>query len=436
MFLLYSFLLTIGFLVLLPRFLFQPKYAAGLRQRFGKLPAFQQNGKPVLWLHCVSVGETNAARPLVKEIKEHFPEYRLVVSTTTKTGQKLAKEIFAKDAELVFYFPFDWKFTVHRALRHIKPSIVLIMETEIWFHFVREAHKTGVKVFVVNGRLSEKSVTRYAWIPNTMRRVLHHIDLALMQGSVDAKRLLGLGSRNTKVKVTGNIKFDQPFDETESALTQQFRERFAISKDAPLIVASSTHAPEEKLILQAFKETWKHSTGNLPRLLIAPRHPERFAEVENLIKASGFEWTKRSAVASEADQSAEVILLDSIGELRAVYPLAEIVFVGGSLIPHGGQNVLEPAAAQKTIVTGFYTMNFTEIVKEFLAQDALLQLPKLSEKETPEKLAETFSQLLRNTELREKLARNAFAVMKKNRGATEKTIEYIKSFLLNDGKFL
>lgn len=434
MFLLYSFLLTIGFIVLLPRFLFQPKYAAGLRQRFGRLPAFVQNGKPVLWLHCVSVGEANAARPLVKEIKENFPEYRLVVSTTTKTGQQLAKEIFARDAELVFYFPFDWKFTVHRALRHIKPSIVLIMETEIWFNFVREAHKTGVKVFVVNGRLSDKSITRYNWIPKTMRRVLHHIDLALMQSSVDAKRLLGLGSRNTKVKVTGNIKFDQPFDETESALTKELRERFAVSMDAPLIIAASTHAPEEKLILQAFKETWKNSTGNLPRLLIAPRHPERFAEVENLIKESGFEWAKRSANQSDADKNAEVILLDSIGELRAVYLLAEIVFVGGSLIPHGGQSVLEPAIAEKAIVTGFYTMNFSEIVKEFLAQDALVQLPKLGEKEVAVKLAETFSELLRYPERREKLAKNAFGVVKKNRGATEKTVEYIKSFLLNDGK--
>jgi len=434
MFFLYSVLLTVGFILLLPRFLFQAKYAAGLRQRFGKLPDFQSGGKPVLWLHCVSVGETNAARPLVKKLKETFPEYILVVSTTTRTGQNLAKEAFAKDAAFIFYFPFDWKFTVHRVLNKIKPSVVLIMETEIWFNFVREAHKTGVKVFVVNGRLSDKSVSHYAWIPKTMRRVLHHIDLALMQTSTDAKRLLGLGSRNTKVKVTGNIKFDQSYDETESDLTGKLRGRFGVSADAPLIIAASTHAPEERLLLQAFKETWKNSGGNLPRLLIAPRHPERFAEVENLIKESGFEWAKRSAKESEADKNAEVILLDSIGELRAAYPLAEIVFVGGSLIPHGGQNILEPAVAEKAIVTGFYTHNFTEIVKEFLAQDALIQLPKLSDKEIPARLAEEFSQLLRHTEQREKLAKNAFSVMKKNRGATEKTIEYIKSFLLTDGK--
>jgi 3-deoxy-D-manno-octulosonic-acid transferase len=434
MFFLYSFLLSVAFVVLLPRFLFQKKYATGLRQRFAHLPDFQATDRPVMWLHCVSVGETNAARPLVKELKKNFPDYRLVVSTTTQTGQNLAKEVFKEDAELIFYFPFDWKFTVRRVLRKIKPRVVLIMETEIWFNFVREAHKSGAKIFIVNGRLSEKSVNRYSWIPNTMRRVLHHIDLALMQSGADSKRLLGLGTRNTKVKVTGNIKFDQSYDDTESALTKELRARFAVSKDAPLIVAASTHAPEERWILQAFKETRKNSKANTPRLLIAPRHPERFAEVEALIKASGFVWAKRSAETSSRDESAEVILLDSIGELRAVYPLAEIVFVGGSLISHGGQSVLEPAIAERAIVTGFYTMNFAEIVKEFLAQNALVQLPKLAVEEIPEKLAEVFLQLLQDAERRENLAKNAFEVMKKNRGATGKTIEYIKSFLLADKK--
>ena len=434
MFLFYSFLLTVAFVVLLPRFLFQRKYAAGWRQRFGKLPAFEQNEQPVLWLHCVSVGETNAARPLVKALKAEFPEYRLVVSTTTLTGQNLAKEVFKDDAELVFYFPFDWKFTVRRALKHINPSVVILMETELWFNFIRESHKSGAQVLIVNGRLSEKSVRRYGLIPKTMRRVLHHVDLALMQTSADMKRLLGLGSRGTKVRVTGNIKFDQDFDEMESDLTKELRTRFDVAKDAPLIIAASTHAPEEKWVLQAFKEARKNFKANPPRLLIAPRHPERFAEVENAIKDSGFDWAKRSESASENDKTAEVILLDSIGELRSVYPLAEIVFVGGSLIPHGGQSILEPAISEKAIITGFYTMNFAEIVKEFLAQDALIQLPKTSETEAAVKLAAAFSDLLKDKERRERLAKNAFAVMKKNRGATAKTVEYIKAVLSSDGK--
>jgi 3-deoxy-D-manno-octulosonic-acid transferase len=428
MFFLYSLLLAIGFLVFLPRFLFQKKYAAGFRERLGNLPDdFNAEGKPVVWLHAVSVGETQAARPLVAEIRKNFPEYKLVVSTTTLTGQTLAKEIFAADAALVFYFPFDFKFSVRRALRKIKPDAVLLMETEIWLNFLREASKSGAKVIIVNGRLSEKSAGRYALIPKTMRRVLHYVDLALMQTGADAKRLMRLGIRNTKVKITGNIKFDQPFDAGESDLTREFRERFAASNDAPLIVAASTHAPEERLILEAFKAVYKRLPDKLPRLMLVPRHPERFAEVAELIRASGFEWAKRSEQPSARDRAAEIILLDSIGELRAVYPLAEIVFVGGSLIPHGGQSVLEPAAAKKAIVTGFYTMNFAAITKEFSAQDALIQLPRqLPEKDVPAKLAEIFAQLLQDDERREKLAENAFRVMQTNRGATAKTIEHLR----------
>ncbi len=433
MFLIYNFLLTIGYLLLLPRFLFdwmrKGKYAAGSRQRLGHLPAFEQNEKPVLWLHCVSVGETQAARPLVKEILKNYPEYRLIVSTTTNTGQKLAKEIFARDAELVFYFPLDWKFTVRRALQQIKPTVVLLMETELWFNFLHEVRKSGAKIAIVNGRLSEISVNRYLRIRKFMKRILHYVDLALMQGNADAKRISQLGIRPAKIKVTGNIKYDLRFDETESELTKQLRRRFNFAEDAPLIVAASTHAPEEAWILQAFKTVWKNSEGTLPRLLIAPRHPERFAEVEKLIRNSGFDWVKRSEKPSDRDKTAEIILLDSIGELRGAFPLAEIVFVGGSLIPHGGQNVLEPAIARKAIITGFYTTNFEAITKEFLEQKALIQLPKLDDKQVSERLAESISGLLKDVELRQTLADNAYEVMRRNRGATERTVEYLKPLL-------
>jgi 3-deoxy-D-manno-octulosonic-acid transferase len=429
MFTLYSFLLTIGFIALLPLFVLRRgKYAAGFWQRLGFLPEFDAGGRQVLWLHCVSVGETNAARPLVKEIVENFPEYTLVISTTTKTGQNLAREIFQTQAALVFYFPYDWKFSVRRALKRINPNIVLLMETELWFNFLRQANKSGARSAIVNGRLSEKSFKRYSHIKKTMRRVLHYIDLALMQGRGDAKRLIELGIRSSKVKITGNIKFDQSFEENE--LSEYFRARFAISENSPLIVSASTHAPEETFVLQAFKDVWKNSSARLPRLLIAPRHPERFDEVFELIKKSGFDWVRRSEAESSRDQTAEIILLDSIGELRAVYPLAEIVFVGGSLIARGGQSVLEPALARCAIVTGFYTMNFSDIVKEFLRQEALIQLPELSEKQIPAKLSEVFSELLQNAELRRKLSVNAQGVMQENRGATRKTIENLKPLLL------
>ncbi len=428
MFIIYSFLLTLGFILMSPFFLLKRgKYAAGFWQRMGFLPEFRQDHRPVLWIHCVSVGEANAAQPLVEKLKEQFPDYRLIISTTTRTGQTHAQNIFKNTAEEVFYFPFDWKFAVRRALRNYQPNIVLLMETELWFNFIREASANGVFVAVVNGRLSEKSLKNYSRIPKLMKRVLRRVDLALMQSQSDAKRIIALGIRPSKVKITGNVKFDQAFEKYE--LTEVLRIRFAVSPDSPLIVAASTHAPEEKWILEAFKQVYKNSPVKLPRLLIAPRHPERFAEVGLLIDETGLAGVRRSSAPLPSDELADVILLDSIGELRAVYPLAEIVFVGGSLIPHGGQSVLEPAVDGKPIITGFYTMNFAAVVKEFLEKNALIQLPETDGKTISGKLAETFSEVLESIETRRTLGANALAVMEKNSGATAKTIEILSSLL-------
>lgn len=437
MFFLYSFLLTVGYILLLPLFILRKdKYAAGFWQRFGYLPKISHKGKPIIWLHCVSVGETNAARPLVDELLKNYPDYRLVVSTTTKTGQELAREIFREKAALVFYFPFDWRFTVRRVLEQIRPNIVLIMETELWFNFIREAGRYGAQVFIVNGRLSEKSLNGYMWIGRMIRRVFHYVDLAIMQSAEDAERLMRLGIRGNKIKITGNLKFDQKPIEPNNHLTAFFRERFAFDDDAPLIVAASTHAPEEKWILQAFRQVFESNATNLPRLLIAPRHPERFDEVADLIKQTGFKWVKRTAPLSFDDEQADVILLDSIGELRSVYPISKVVFVGGSLIPHGGQNVLEPAIEHNAIITGHYVMNFAEIVRTFLENDALIQLPEPAENEIPTNLARVFVELLNNPKRREKLADNAFETIGNNRGACQRTIKLLKPALVVQGNML
>lgn len=436
MYFLYSLLLTIGFLLLSPRFLYDAlrkgKYAAGFWQRFGYLREFDAEGKPVIWLHSVSVGETNAAKPLVNQILKNFPDYKLVISTTTKTGQTLAREIYKTEAALVFYFPFDWTFIVRRALRKINPSVVLIMETELWFNFLREARRRSVKTALVNGRLSEKSFKNYRRIGSLMRRVLANLDLALMSGDQDAKRLIELGCQPEKVFVTGNVKFD--LEASENELTETLRRRFEIDETRPLIVAASTHSPEERLILESYRILrGGFSEREAPRLLIAPRHPERFAEVAELMRNSGFRFARRSVQESNSDVSADLILLDSIGELRAVYVLAELVFVGGSLIPHGGQNLLEAAAEQKAIVTGFYTMNFAPIVKALIEKDAVVQLPKLEENEIPEHLVKVWDDLLNNNSRRKTLAANAFAVLEANRGATERTIRQLKP-LFNKSK--
>lgn len=429
MYFFYSILLTLAFILLLPRFvfdaIFKGKYAAGFKQRLGFVPTLTPDDRKVVWLHCVSVGEANAARSLAARLKEEEPDIRLVVSTTTRTGHELANTLFADIAEQIIYFPFDWASTVRRSLRRISPSVVLLMETEIWFNFIRESSRQKAQIAIVNGRLSERSQKRYSYFGRFIRRVLGHVDIALMQENADATRLMALGMRPSKVKVTGNLKFDHEITTQETDLTDLFELRFGISDDAPLVIAASTHAPEEKYVLDAFKEAWKNSGSRLPRLMIAPRHPERFAEVAALIEASGFSWSRRSASPTEQDETAEVILLDSIGELRAAYPLAEIVFVGGSLIKHGGQSIFEPAAVGTAIITGPHTRNFDAAVTEFLSKQALIQLPVTKDAAIAPELSATLQKLFADEKEVEKLSLNAMAVMDQNRGAVERTLEYL-----------
>jgi len=433
MYLIYSLLLTIAFVVLLPRFLLDTisngKYADGFWQRLGFLPEFKHNGHPLIWLHCVSVGETNAARPLISQLKVNFPNHRLVVSTTTKTGQELAKAVFSHQADSVFYFPFDWKFSVRRFLDHFEPDVILLMETEIWPRFIREAKRSEAKIAIVNGRLSAKSFKRYSFARRFVRSVLSNIDLALMQGENDARGFESLGVPADKIRITGNVKFDLEIDDNEKSLTENFRDRFGFSYDKPLIVAASTHSPEEKWIIEGFQRVY-HLMEGKPRLLIAPRHPQRFDDVAAILGGAGFSVVRRSTKPSIDDKKSEVVLLDSIGELRAVYPLAEIVFVGGSLMPHGGQSILEPAAAGKAIITGPYTHNFDSVVREFLDHKALIQLPEaVRESLVVERIYETFAMLLREPIERDSLGSNAFALMRMSRGATSSTIDALKRIL-------
>lgn len=429
MYLLYSFLLTLGVIALLPRFVMDAfrhgKYVAGLRERLGRLPALETDGRPVIWLHCVSVGEAQAARPLAGAILKEFPAHALVVSTTTLTGQQVARDAFRDEATAVIYFPFDWAWTVRRALRKVNPTIVLIMETELWPNFLRECRKRRVPTAIVNGRLSERSFRRYQLIRRFARRIVNGLDLALMQTEADAERLRALGLAPERIAVSGNVKFDINDDSSKQALTDELRARFSLNAERPLIVAASTHAPEERIIIEAFKQLRSTPGNDNARLLIAPRHPERFAEVASLMETSGMIWTRRSEASSTDDSTSDLILLDSIGELRAVYPLASIVFVGGSIAPTGGHNILEPAAVGACTLTGAHTFNFKAIVETFLAADALIQLPALSETDAPSALSNIWQELLADDARRRFIGENARAVLEKNRGATARTIKLL-----------
>jgi 3-deoxy-D-manno-octulosonic-acid transferase len=424
---LYSLLLTIAMLLMSPRFLLRrEKYASGFRERLGRYPEFKHDGEKVIWLHCVSVGETNAARPLVDELIEKFPLHRIIISTTTRTGQELARNIFRDKVDAIFYFPFDWKFSVRRALRTFKPSLLLLMETEIWPRLIVEAKRSGSKIAIVNGRLSQRSLDRYSFVRPIVSRVLRSVDLALMQNAKDAERMEALGMDGGRVRVTGNLKFDLSSSNDEVKLTARLKKRFRFDGSRPLIVAASTHDSEEKWIVESLREKLTHDV----RLLIAPRHPERFQAVSEFLKSSGHRFVRRLDEPSEHDRSAEIVLLDSIGELRAVFSLAEIVFVGGSLIPHGGQSILEPASAGNAIVTGYYTQNFDNAVQLFASDDALIQLPESDDENAiVAMLSATFDELLHNASKRQDLGSKASTLMKANRGATAKTVTGLKRLI-------
>lgn len=428
MYLAYSLLLSVGLLFSAPYFLYQAlahgKYLEGLRQRLGKLQSF---GKyPTIWLHCVSVGETQAARPLVDRLRKEFPDHSLVISTITRTGQKLAHDVFAREADSVFYFPFDWRWCVRRALRAVNPSVVLLMETELWPNFLRECSAREIPVALVNGRISRQSYRRYAWVKVFLSRVLESLSIAVMQSEADAQRLRSLGMSSERIRTAGNLKFDAQAVPSAGEKTAEIRDRFSLNPGSPLILAASTHAPEEKIILESFKQVRAQQSV---RLMLAPRHPERFAEVASLIQGSGLSWTRRTNASGAGDGDAAVILLDTIGELPATYALASVVFVGGSIVDRGGHNVLEPATAGVPVVTGAHTHNFHAIVDLLNEAGAIIQLPPVEGDAASTKLAKVLNELLANPQHRRELAERAKQLIAINQGAAERTIKLIAPLL-------
>ncbi|MGH9874240.1 MAG: 3-deoxy-D-manno-octulosonic acid transferase, partial [Pyrinomonadaceae bacterium] len=322
---------------------------------------------------------------------------------------------------------FDWGWVVRRTLKAINPETVLVLETELWPGFLRECKNQQIPVALVNGRLSAQSFRRYRLIRGFMTRVLSSLNLAIMQTEADAERLRALGMDAEKTFVFGSMKFDAgTLPETDS-LTTAFRERFKLG-ESPLILAASTHEPEEVLILNSFRQVLAR-TETKPRLMIAPRHPERFAEVTDLLKTSGLRWARRTAPQQASDGQAEVILLDSIGELRSVYSLASLVFVGGSIAPTGGHNILEPAAVGAPVIVGPHTYNFQSIVETFVEVGAIVQLEAVSDSATIIELANTVFELLDNPARAREIGRLAQNLVSENRGATERTLRSLDSII-------
>ena len=422
MYLLYSLVTLLGLVVLAPYFVYQAlrhkKYVGSLGQRLGYLPvSFNLDGDDSIWIHAVSVGEVLAARPLISELRRRYPRLRLLLSTTTRAGQELARR-GVTDADEVLYFPFDWTFSVRRTLNHVKPRLFVMIETEIWPNLLRECRRRGVRTVLVNGRISYRSFPRYRLVRPFFRRVLADIDRFCVQGDETARRLVQLGADPGRITVTGSLKFDA-FD--VMPLPGRGRERvlryFRISSNRPVLVAGSTLKGEEEAVIRAFNRL--RTSGSTPLLVLAARHPERFAEVERLCRQEGLSTIRRTELPIDAEPRADVVVLDTIGELASVYQIATVVFVGGSLVRAGGHNILEPAVFGKPIVFGPHMENFGEIAEAFLANDAACQVRSARE------LDAAIVGLMGDPVRRARLGAAARALVEANRGARDRTLTVI-----------
>jgi len=428
MYLAYSLLTLVVFVVVSPYFLYQAirykKYISSLRQRLGFLPiSFNFDGEESIWIHAVSVGEVLTARALAADLKSRYPQLRLFVSTTTIAGQQVAKRNL-QHVDGVFYFPFDWAFIVRRTLNLVKPKIFLMMETEIWPNLLRECRARGVKTVIINGRISQRSFPRYRLVRPFFRRVLADVDRCCMQSEESARRLVALGAEPARVTVTGSLKFDSlemPSPTVHGKPRDRVLRFFRLAPHRSVVVAGSTLRGEEPAVLRAFARVKALQSSAL--CVLAPRQPERFGEVERLAREAGFATMRRTELPIDAEPRADVVVLDTIGELAQLYQLATVVFVGGSLADHGGHNILEPAIFGKPVLFGPHMHNFKEIADAFLTNDAAVQVQSESE------LEEMLLTLVTDPVRRASLGAAARALVEANRGAKDKTLACIAEVL-------
>ncbi|MBV9848097.1 MAG: 3-deoxy-D-manno-octulosonic acid transferase [Armatimonadetes bacterium] len=435
MYLLYSLGFGAWVVLMTPFFLWkawrQQKYLPALRQRLGNLPeTLKSDGRPTIWIHSCSAGETLSVQPLAHALSQRFPDARFVFSTITKTGQAIAQERFKKyGAGCTFYFPIDLAAIANRVLDWIQPSLLLTVETEIWPNVLHEAKKRGIPIVMVNGRLSPESFPYYQLVQPLLGQVFRNYNALLMKGPEDAERVQRLGAPPSKIQVSGNIKYDRDTVEKEVSAQQARALDEALgltATEAPLIVAGSTHDDEEQTLFEVLRRLRAMPALEGTRLLIAPRHPERFGTVAALAERMGFRVRRRSAPSPDK-QDAEVLVLDTLGELAAAYQFATVAFVGGTLIPHGGQSIMEPAAHAKAILIGPSMENFQHTMDEFRAANAVVQIPATeSDKEAQRRqLTDEFARLLGDADERQRLGEAALTVAQSSKGPTQFTVERI-----------
>lgn len=417
--LLYNIAAIIIVILIIPMFMVRSVREKGFVERIWQSLGFfpehaldKVEKKDCIWVHAASVGEIVATSPLIKEFRKEFPKSPILVSVVTTSGYEMANRII-KDADAIIYFPLDLPWLAGHVLRRIRPRVFLPVETELWPNFLRTARKIHVPVMMVNGRISDKSVKQYKHLHSLLRNMIGTVKLFAMQSPIDAEYIMRLGAPQELVTVTGNTKFDQTYTDVSPEEKQKIIEEMGLSKNDGIFLAGSTHRGEEEAVLQAFKavrETHPHA-----RLVIAPRELLRTMEVVHLCRKAGFSVTTRTKLQNEAPQDEDIVILDTIGELGKVYSIGDVVFVGGSLVPHGGHNILEPAAHGKAIIVGSHMFNFKDTYALFKNRDACLTV------KNGEELAKQVTRLFDEPEHRHRMEEETRAIVRENKGASRKS---------------
>lgn len=421
--LLYDFVFLIFALFSMPKFLIRLNQTSNgkqlVGQRFGFFGPDLKNkflGKKVIWLHAVSVGEVNAAREWIKLFLNEYPEWIIALSTTTPTGQTIADSLVT-DRLVVFYAPLDLSFVVNRVLNFVQPKIVLLMETEIWPNLISHAHKAGIPIGIINGRISPRSFERYYWISSWMRSILNKLSFCLVQSERDQNYFQKLGMASEKIISTGNMKFDV----NGQTVHRSFSRPKGINSDSLILVGGSTHWDEEKKLLSVYKRL----RGIFPnlKLILAPRHPERLSQVQTAVQEFNFHCCLYSDLERRSDPY-EVLLINRMGVLASLYSIADLVFIGGSLVQHGGQNPIEAADFKKPILHGPNVINFQDVYRVLDEQNAAIQT--ISEDE----LYQQSKKLLEHPELRMEMGARAWASIQSMKGATARTMNHLTRWIL------
>ncbi|WP_346353582.1 3-deoxy-D-manno-octulosonic acid transferase [Azotosporobacter soli] len=418
--LLVSMLLLVSIPVLLFRLFRETGFGRRLKQSFGFLPEEDLTpvaGKQCIWLHAASVGEIVAASPIVKEIRRQFPARPILVSVVTASGYAMAKRIVPADS--IVFFPLDLPWLSRRVVKAILPAAFLLVETELWPNFLYSVRQQNIPVLMVNGRISDRSVGRYRYLGGLLQQMLDTVDRFCMQSTIDAQYIIRLGADPRKVFVTGNTKFDQTYTEALPEEKLALEQELGLDTVGPVVVAGSTHKGEEELLLKAFyqvKKEFPHAG-----IILAPRDIMRAGEVVQMAREMGFSADKRTVLTK--DRVVDVVVLDTIGELGKVYSLGEIVYVGGSLVSHGGHNILEPAAHGKPILVGPHMFNFKDSYALFSGRKACVTVYDGGE------LAQRMLELLKDSALRETMAAETLKIIGENRGAASKSVEHLQEIM-------